>query len=502
MSDEKQELKDTKLHVVFFADGSCKGNPGYSGFGVFGYTYKYSVRPKNIKHPAHPTLSFTTSGVLKEKDTESIEVDRVFDIIHAMGNPKSTNNDAELLAFTTAMKKALTIENLGSFTIYTDSNYVVTSFNENLDKWLVNDWRRLDGKQIVHVREWDVINQLRAQMREAGIKINVQWVKGHSDSYGNIIADLYSNVGSNAAIRQLNDPSGKFDEVVLDTTLTYKEYKDSYPEKDITMFFRDIYFTSNATTDDTNYCFLCTSETPNTVGKRDTSSIFVTNVGFVPEVINAFKRIYRSVPRVYAGIATMKLNKLENKDLLRLTTLVKAEDLVTKTVINNSLQFRLIGDTTAFMTETGNEYPFVMRASGLFNKTLHIHGWVEDDPSQVNCTTTDITNLIVKDGVVAFTNKDKTIDVTDIFHDPDIRSKHKQRLLISIGYDIPSFLALKSIEDKIKKVTLVIEDKPDTNFCTIYVCIETEDRKIYSVNVEDKFLKTRTDKVTRSKDTN
>lgn len=479
-------------HFVAFADGSCLQNPGAAGFGVYGYVFQDAERPKNIKLPAHPTLYFTSTGISKEKEERVIEVTRVIEVIKAINNTASTNNTAEILAFYTVLLKASELPDLATLTIYTDSNYVVSSFNENIEKWKKNGWRRMDGNPVAHISDWLNIDALREQLQSKGVQIKAAWVKGHSEDHGNMMADLYSVIASNSTKRQLQRTDG-FDEWILDTNLSYKEYKDSYGTKDIMFFFRDLYFNSNPS-NDTHYCFLSTSETPNTLGKRDTSSIFVTNIGYVPPIINKFKEIYRNISRSCATTCCMKLSKFENKEIYRLAHLVNLEDLLVRQHDKSRVTYKLVRDTTPFIFENSVDYPFIINAAQLFTNTLDISQFASEDK---NVIIRDITPRIVKEGKIAFTNKDKHLDFTDTISDVVTL---KQKLIATVGYDLPSFLALKNLEDTIEKVELVLHVKTDSNFCTMYINIQTTDRSLYSVNIENKFLRQMTSPMTLHKD--
>ena len=471
-------------HFVAYCDGSAKPNRGFAGFGVYGYTYTQATRPKNIKYPIHANLYFTSTGLHTDKGDVSIEVLRIVEIIEAMSNPRSSNNDAELQAFITTLRKAATIEDLATLTVYTDSNYVVTSFNEDLDRWKVNNWKRLDNKTIVHIEEWRTIDEYKQYFKELNITVSVVWVKGHADNNGNNIADLYSVIGSNSARRQLSIETETFTGSILNSDMSYAEYKQSYANKDFILHFRDLYFSSNHL-DDTNYCFLSTSDDPKETGIRNTASIFISNIGYVPSFINRLKYIYRTLPRNYTTTCCIKLNKLENKEVYRLINLINPEDMLVKIKVGYTVSYSLIRDTTPFIFENTMDYPFIINASKLFTRMLDVN-------TQVNTNNTDcilikdITNHIVQEGKVVFSNKDKVLDFTSLVENDIIL---KQKLLVTVGYDIPNYLSLKNIEDQIQSVQLVLETKPDNNFCTLYINIRTNDRTIYSVNIENKFLR-------------
>lgn len=471
------------IKAFFCTDGSCRPtNPGYSGYGVFGYTYKETERSKNIKHPIHPSLYFTTLGLKKEKDEKNLEIIKIVEVIKAINNPTSTNNEAELHAFITALEKASKIDDLSSLTIHTDSNYIVTSFNENINKWKVNNWRRQDNKQIVHYKDWLIIDHYKEKFASTGIDVTVNWVKGHADDYCNNLADIYSVVGSNSARRQFIN-NLDFNTDILDIELSYQDYKKSFLSKDIIFSFRDLYFSSDKL-DDTNYCFLSTSENPNTIGKRDTSSIFVNNIGYVPPIVNNLKELYRKIERSYTTTCCLKLSKLDNKDLYRLTNYINLEDMLVKYIINGKVVYNVINDNNPFIFENGMEYPFIISAANLFDRMAYIDS-ILDKPDN-NLIIKDVTSIFIENNKLKISNKDKILDLTDTFSEGVLL---RQKLLLNIGYDIPNYLALKNIEDSIANIFVILQYKQDSNFCTLYSLLKLKDRDMYCVNIENKFLK-------------
>lgn len=470
-------------HVVFYCDGSCVPNRGFAGSGVFGYIYSIVEKNKNFKHPFHDKLYFTPDGFSNSRSELNIDVERFIEVIKAINNPASTNNEAELLAVTTALEKCDTIDNLKSVTIITDSSYIVTAFNENMDTWIKNDWKRVDGKPIVHIKEWTIIDNYRNKFKEMGIDLTFKWIKGHNGDYGNDMSDLYSVIGSNTA-KQINSSSREYIHVVYDKSFTFNEYKASFNKKDFIFFFRDLYFSSNEQ-DDTNYCFISSSEDPSILGKKNLSSIFVTNIGYVPDVINKIKAFYRGVKREYVTPCCMKINKLDNRDLYRLIEHIPIESFLVKTSMDRV--YSLVGDNTPFLFETGMKFPFAMKAINIFNNTIWLDQYIDDPNPPFNLIKADITNLLYNKQTkkIILTNKDKDIDVSHLVED---RIKLAQRLILTIGYDIPSYLALKNIESNIEQIQLFIKISDEKNYCTAYTYIETKDRTIYSVNIENKYL--------------
>jgi len=474
---------DKYINCVYYTDGSTMPtNPGYGGIGIFGYYYKLSDKHKNIKHPVYANLFFTTEGIKPTKEDTPIEVLKIVEIIKAVNNPLTTNNESELIGFIMALERSLEIENLKSVTIYTDSNYIVSSFNENMDRWISNNWCRQDNKPIAHRDMWENIKEYKERFKLNMIDLNVVWVKSHSDNHCNNIADIYSAIGSNSSKIQYNSTSD-FNENILNSELTYSEYKKSYPEKDLMLFFRELYFSSDYL-DDTNYCFLSSSDNPTTIGKRDTTTIFASIIGYILPSINVIKKEFRNLKRNYISTCCIKLTKLENKEIHRLMELVNPKYLICKMIYNGRPCFHFIRDSSPFVFEIGTSYPFIVNATALFTRMLDVIN--EKDSELKNRYIFDITARIVKDNKIAFSNKEKQLDFSDVIEG---KLNLRQKLLVSIGYDIPNYLALKNIESEIRKVNLIIDSKEDSNFCTVYVEIETTNRSLYTVNIENKFLR-------------
>ena len=485
MVSDKTEPGKQKL--VLFMDGSCRPNPGFAGFGIFGFIYTDTDKPKNHKHPHHGTMYFTPTGVQREKSETPIAVSNIIEMIQAVGNNQSTNNEAELKAIVASLKKASTLEDIVDIALWTDSNYIVSAFNENLDNWIKNDWRRLDGKIITHIAEWEKIVQYRDFFKEKGCNLTIQWVKGHTEpkddnySYGNNMADIYSVIGSNYA--RINKPTE--DTIILDQVLTYADYKKSYDDKDFIFYFRDMYFSSDKELDDRNYCFISTSDDPALLGKRNNASIFATNIGYIPPIINQIKAFYREIQRNYVTTCCIKINKLENKDVYRLASFVDAK-LMLLPMASQPRTYVLVGDPTPFLYENSVNFPFIVNAAEMFNKMSYIDSVVKEQyPNIFKFDVTD-TFIDLNEHKLKITNKDKDIDFSDLVKDT---IQFKQKLIIKISYDIPSFLALKNIEEEIERVQLIIETNDDNNFCTVYINIVTKSRSIYSANIGSKYLR-------------
>ena len=84
-------MSDQKL-LVAYVDGSTRPNPGFSGYGIFGYTLIPSKRPNKTKHPIKPKLNFTSTGIKEEKDSDPYETVDIIEYIGCLNTPAGTNN--------------------------------------------------------------------------------------------------------------------------------------------------------------------------------------------------------------------------------------------------------------------------------------------------------------------------------------------------------------------------------------------------------------------------
>jgi len=464
----------TTKNLIYYCDGSCHGNPGYSGFGLFGYSYIHSEKFKNNKHPEYDYY-FTSEGISENKNNVTIEIIDIIEHIEAIAGNKSTNNDAEIKSILKALEISKNIENIASITIFTDSNYIVSSFNQSLDIWRKYGWKRKTGEPLVHTKDWQQIDDYNQYFKNKNIILNIIWIKGHNNNYGNEISDIYSAIGSNASkISNLKE-----NKVILSHILSYKEYKNGYNEKDFIYFFRDLFFSSDYI-NDKNFCFLANNKDTKELGKRENSSIFAYVNGYISPLINNIKFFYRSLPRIHTVTCCMKIHKFTNKDLLRLTQYIEIQYLLVK--VNNTLNiYNFIRDTTPFLFENSLNYPFTILASRQFNKLQLVSENIDSEYYRKY----DITSFIMKDNKLIITNKDKYIDVMSLLKK---EFNITQKVLLKIGYDLPPYLSLKRLENEIKKVELILEYDSNINFYSIYINIITDKRIIICTNISNKFL--------------
>lgn len=119
-------------------------------------------------------------GVVVLDDKGEVELTKSIPVEPPQGCSYTTNSRCELQAFIEGLKVA----NAGD-TLYSDSRYVVNGYNEWLEKWVANGWRRSNKKRVESVDLWMEIKQMKRSLES----VKVVWVKGHSEDMGNQLAD-------------------------------------------------------------------------------------------------------------------------------------------------------------------------------------------------------------------------------------------------------------------------------------------------------------------------
>ncbi len=138
-----------KYHI--FTDGSSRGNPGPGGWGVI------------VLNEEESEVMFT------EHDTEE----------HV------TNNRMELKAMLCALGYAESNPHM-YFIIYSDSAYVVNSFNSWMRNWAANGWRNSKKQTVENV---DLMQALYEYQKKEFPNFEVRQCKGHDGAIGNELAD-------------------------------------------------------------------------------------------------------------------------------------------------------------------------------------------------------------------------------------------------------------------------------------------------------------------------
>ncbi len=136
--------------IKVYTDGSCSGNPGPGGWGVF------------------------IEAACGERELYG-------------GEAETTNNRMELMAAIEALRA---LDPGQPIDLYTDSQYVKKGLNEWMAGWKRNGWKTAAKKPVKNKELWIELDTL-AQDRD----IAWYWVKGHAGDPGNERADALARSG-------------------------------------------------------------------------------------------------------------------------------------------------------------------------------------------------------------------------------------------------------------------------------------------------------------------
>lgn len=139
--------------IRIYCDGSTKTNPGPGAFGVV---------------------------ILDDNDNILY--------IYRKEYESTTNNRMELEGLIHALEKYQEYEYnaSGKVTIYCDSAYCVNMYNDWIDSWYTNGWRRSKNQEIENL---DLVQLLYKIKYENLFVPTVKKVKGHNGDFGNELCD-------------------------------------------------------------------------------------------------------------------------------------------------------------------------------------------------------------------------------------------------------------------------------------------------------------------------
>lgn len=140
------------MSYKIYTDGSCHGNPGPGGWAFVIVTDDQIVKEK--------------SGCMEQ----------------------TTNNQMELSAAIEGLIYFNEYIQSKEVEIFTDSKYVIDGINSWIHGWKKNNWRTASKKPVKNDNLWKALDELNIKL-----KVNWNWVKGHSGDIYNDKVDLLAN---------------------------------------------------------------------------------------------------------------------------------------------------------------------------------------------------------------------------------------------------------------------------------------------------------------------
>jgi ribonuclease HI len=126
-------------------------------------------------------------------DDESVD-------IPLLGFKGSTNNEMELYACIAGIREAQShpdYANQRKIVVHTDSRYVRDNYPRARFQWSVRGWRNAHGRPILNARLW---KDLLKAVRDAGKKVEFNWIKGHAADSHNRAVDRLARQSARTAV--------------------------------------------------------------------------------------------------------------------------------------------------------------------------------------------------------------------------------------------------------------------------------------------------------------
>lgn len=191
--------------LVFYSDGGCRLNTsGVAAWGVHGYRYEKNEPSKGLGNgklyasavgyidPTSPVASEQTKGEATVVEHEPVDLLNYIDMYGPVEG-KQTNNRAELMGVIGALKQARLEPNISQLHIISDSEYALKAFR-GLNAAFKRNWRGSGDQPLANPDLLQLMLELRDEVTKLGVKISVEWVRGHTGNTGNELADMLCNV--------------------------------------------------------------------------------------------------------------------------------------------------------------------------------------------------------------------------------------------------------------------------------------------------------------------
>lgn len=215
------KLEDTvisdKRKAVFYSDGGYRmpshfrtAPPAVGGYGLFGFMYVPGKAKKGhgcsgfLPTDCGLVNNYELSKAFGDSQTIPTEV-TVVAYMESMGATFdcASNNVAEVEGIYAALSIAKKLD-IRDVLIISDSRYALQGLWKHCESWCEQNWLK-DGKPRPNADMWARVYTLFKELKDNGVVVNGEWVKGHQDNKGNIEADRLAGMSMNACTNGVAD---------------------------------------------------------------------------------------------------------------------------------------------------------------------------------------------------------------------------------------------------------------------------------------------------------
>jgi ribonuclease HI len=463
--------------IVLHTDGGAKPNPGKVGWGAHGYLYTSQLDKTGNGLTSH---ILTKNGYIvnnaRNKESEvPVKAIEYYDFFGS-SETEGTNNVAEISAVCNSLEQIKDKE-VNCITIFTDSDYVKRGLNEWVENWKKQDWKRKDGNDVASRIHWERLLRVIEYIKARGVSISINWVKGHADNFGNIIADRLASLGVMYSIAYVHRNEFKVTEA--------KGYWKNEVEKNPLLGLKRLYFNPYTDrVDGTNSYYLADPSEDHLFGRRLSESVYsIVRLLEKEEVIENVKRKQYQVSGEINSVVMLRLDRLyspiihdtvmehaqyslvpnHNKGSLGLDFLDRRE--ITKELYPTGLPLRAI-ENYSHLEEILDCYNEFIEGKTITNRYfsskginfINITNNFFDDITEVK-RGKEVNYKLLKKNIGVGT---KGITISVPFNDKQLEIE------LLLGLDVIERNSLKRIEDKDPKIFIVTwGDEEKANYCTI-----------------------------------
>lgn len=314
---EKEEVDNSEHGAVFYTDGGARPNPGYGGWGIYGYIYKKNPEIKKfnvvqnyyVTHEGYlPQQVQNNKNELVDRDMTAYPNIEIVKYINGYGGFREpvTNNYTELNAAVNAINtinyysEDPDAPEIKDLTIVCDSDYALKAIRSDLSVLANKNWKDSEGKEVKNKWMLEKIHNEKKRLENNEINLNCRWVKGHSGDPGNEYSDWNATTGVYLSTRD-----NPINFVYHENPKDYWKYpEDRHP----LLYLRRCYFTSDVDTDKSTYIM-------GEHGKRNSFFMFprsesVLAVIYLPKVVPTLQTIMKHQLKFLGGSEDPKKKNL------------------------------------------------------------------------------------------------------------------------------------------------------------------------------------------------
>lgn len=300
--------------AVIYTDGSAKPNPGNTGWGVHGYFYNI---PEVVKRKVVAKFHLaTTYGYIHQNELGQNPRAILVDPVEYMdgfgsGEKNGSNNSAEVDALYYSLTKINTDYTITALQVFTDSEYLRKGIVEWRVMWERNNYIRQDGTILGNKEKWIRLFKEIDLLVSKDIKFSVDWVKGHNDIFGNVVADRLATLAMLYTTK--NEHRVEFD------IASHSDYWRSEVERHPFIDFSKLYFNSQKQYNIIGQYFLADpGKDELAIGKKTSDTSYcVLRIDNGDPVIETVKAKQMDVSRDANAIMLMRLDRLYSPDVYK-----------------------------------------------------------------------------------------------------------------------------------------------------------------------------------------